>query len=174
MKVIFLDIDGVLNTEVGRIVRLENGLVTRDEYEELFDEKAVENLKYLLEKVPDALLVIESAWKTSIGGISRLRKMWKDRSMPGKIHGVTQDLMDFPELLNLDLSDPDNFLKVQGKGKGYGIKQWLEQNAPNDCKYVIIDDVFDFLPEQKNHLVCPDTRIGLTQEDADAAIKILQ
>lgn len=174
MKVIFLDIDGVLNTDVGRRIRREKGLAIRDQYEELFDDKAVENLKYLLGNVPDALLVIESSWKTGIGDISRLREMWQYRNMPGEIHSVTEDLKAFPELESLDLSNFDNFMKVQGKGKGYGIKKWLDQHAPEDCKYVIIDDVFDFLPEQKPHMVCTDPRIGLTKEDADAAINLLK
>ena len=174
MKIIFLDIDGVLNTEEGRKKHAEKGLPTRDQYEELFDEEAVDNLRMILEVVPDAVLVIESAWKSSFGGISRLREMWEYRNMPGKIHSVTEDLKAFPELESLDLSNFDNFMKVQGKGKGFGIKRWLEQHAPEDCKYVIIDDVFDFLTEQKPHVVCTDPRIGLTKEDADAAINLLK
>lgn len=100
--------------------------------------------------------------------------MWGYRKMPGKIHSVTEDLVVFPELLNMDLTDMDAFMKVAGMGKGYGIKKWLEQHASHDCRYVIIDDVPDFLPEQQAHVVCPDSRVGITLEDAEKAIAMLR
>ena len=173
MKVIFLDIDGVLNTDNGRAKRSDRGLPTRDKYEELFDEDAVANLRLVLEAVPEALIVIESAWKTSLGGLPVLREMWKFRNMPGRIHSVTEDLKSFPELLDLDLSDMDNFAKVMGLGKGYGIKKWIEEHAAEEIQYVIIDDVPDFLPEQRPHVVCPNSFIGLSRDNALEAIGIL-
>lgn len=174
MRVIFLDFDGVLNTDRGRNNRLSRGLPTRDKYEELFDEEAVENFRMIMAAAPDALIVIESTWKSSLGGISELREMWKIREMPGRIYSVTEDAINFPDLLNLDLSDMDVFAKVAGMGKGYGIKKWVERHYSPDFQYVIIDDVPDFLPEQKSHLVCPNARVGLTAEDAIRAIEILK
>lgn len=174
MRVIFLDFDGVINTDKGRDSRISRGLPTRDKYDELFDEEAVENLRMIMEAVPDAHLVIESTWKTSLGGLPELREMWKIREMPGRIYSVTEDAINFPDLLNLDLSDMDAFAKVAGMGKGYGIKKWIENHYSPGFQYVIIDDVPDFLPEQKLHLVCPNARVGLTSVDAIRAIEILK
>ena len=173
MKVLFLDFDGVLNTDKARAERNEKGLPTCDKYEELFDEEAVENLRLILDSVPDVLIVVESAWKEALGGISTLRRMWKDRGMPGKIYGITKDGDNIADLLEVDLSDFENLAKVMGEGKGRGVRNWLDEHARGDCRYCIIDDVNEFLPEQIPFLVSPDSRIGLTEEDALKAIAIL-
>ena len=61
-KVIFLDIDGVLNT-----IRYSNYLIDNDEDEvdedgALFDPEAVNNLACIIEKVPDLKIIISSTW----------------------------------------------------------------------------------------------------------------
>lgn len=171
MKLLFLDIDGVLTTDVAIKNRIGSGLPTCDRYGELFDDTTVDNLKMIIETIPDVRIVIESTWK--LHGISELRKMWKDRNLPGNIYGITKDAIDIPDLLDFDLSDPDNLDLVMGQSKGLGIKLFLENIPDSNNEYVIIDDAKSFLPEQLSHLVCTNHRIGLTAEDARKAIMML-
>ena len=76
-KVIFLDIDGVLNTErKAKEVYDNNNLDSHDEFGRLFDENAL----YWLNKIIDetgAEIVISSSWRND--GLGTLRKMWRKR-----------------------------------------------------------------------------------------------
>lgn len=121
----------------------------------------------ILDAVPDVLVVINSSWK--LEGMDTVKAMWKARNLPGKIHSATPDYV--PDLTSIDLEDYDNIAMLAGKGNE--VKQWLEQNAPKGCTYVILDDMPDFLPEQEEHLICTDPRVGITMENAMEAIGLL-
>lgn len=168
MKVIFLDFDGVLNTENYQAKLRQEGKPQWDEFGQIFDPEAVENLKMILDTVPDALIVINSSWK--LEGMDTVKAMWKARKLPGKIHSATPDYV--PDLTNIDLEDYDNITMLAGKGNE--VKQWLSLYAPKGCSYVIIDDMPDFLPEQEVHLLCTNPVMGLTRDMAKKAIAILR
>ena len=70
--------------------------------------------------------------------------------------------------------------------RGVEIKQWIDthihsENGKNwnykeigvDFNYVILDDDSDMLLEQAEHLVKTDTLLGLSEDDVERAIKIL-
>ena len=103
-KVIFLDFDGVLNTENYQAKLRSEGKPQWDDFGQVFDPEAVENLKMVLDAVPDTLLVINSSWK--LEGHGKMKELWQTRGLPGKIHGVTPDYV--PDLLNIDLENYDN------------------------------------------------------------------
>lgn len=86
-KVIFLDFDGVLNTGNYTKKLIAAGKPYRDKFGELFDPEAIHNLQTVLDAVPDALLVITSSWK-DVYGPAAIRRLWKERSFPGKIHSM--------------------------------------------------------------------------------------
>lgn len=166
-RVLFLDFDGVLNTESHQqMLRLE-GKPRWDDYGQLFDPKAVENLKMILDAVPDVLLVINSSWK--LEGLDRMRALWEARGLPGTIHSVTPDYA--PDLMTVDLQVPDNLALLAGKGNE--VKEWISRYAPNGCKYVILDDVPDYLPEQAAFVICTDPCKGITDADVIIAISLL-
>lgn len=166
-KVIFLDFDGVLNTEKYQAELMASGKTGWDEFGQLFDPKAVTNLKMILDAAPNALIVISSSWKME--GLNRLREMWIERGLPGTIHSTTPDFV--PDLSQIDLSNHDNLVLLAGKG--YEIKAWLAKNASAECCYVIFDDVPGFLPEQNKHLIVTNPSVGISYDDAIAAIKLL-
>ena len=166
-KVLFLDFDGVLNTEKYQTMLRVEGYPRWDDFGQLFDPEAVENLKMVLDAVPGVLLVINSSWK--LEGLDRMKELWRVRCLPGKIHSCTPDYV--PDLMNIDLENYDNIAMLAGKGNE--VKQWIEENAPEGCQYVIFDDMPDFLPEQEEHLVCTDPRVGISVKDVMLAIKIL-
>lgn len=167
-QVIFLDFDGVLNTEKYQATLREEGKPQWDDFGQLFDPKAVENLKMVLDTVPDAIIVINSSWK--LEGLDMMKALWEARHLPGKVHSCTPDYA--PDLTRIDLENHDNIAILAGKGNE--VKQWLSKNAPEGCAYVIIDDVPDFLPGQEEHLVCTDPRCGITVEDAMQVINLLK
>lgn len=166
-KVIFLDFDGVLNTENYQAKLRQEGKPQWDNFGQIFDPEAVGNLKMILDTVPEALIVINSSWK--LEGMDTVKAMWKARNLPAKIHSATPDYV--PDISCIDLEDYDNIAMLAGKGNE--VKQWLEQNAPKGCTYVILDDMPDFLPEQEEHLICTDPRVGITMENAMEAIGLL-
>ena len=81
IKVIFLDIDGVLN------VYCES----RDKYGCNFHPHFVDNLKHIIDET-DAKIVISSSWKAD--GLITIKKMWLDRNLPGEVIDITEGRPD--------------------------------------------------------------------------------
>ena len=74
IKVLFLDIDGVLNTDRQHWHCQMNGITPVDEFGYEFDHKAVVNLATILEET-DAEIVISSSWKFL--GLQTLQKKYE-------------------------------------------------------------------------------------------------
>ncbi len=161
MKIIFLDINGVLKTGIYAIHYFEvckhfglsrkdgkdlrHGL--RDEFGSHFDPRPVQLLEYII-KETGAKIVISSTWRHS--GEEQMKLMWEMRSLPGEVIGITKHL-------NTD--------------RGEEIAEYLRENETD--AYVIIDDHRDMLPEQINNFVKVDGEYGITLKDAEKIISIL-
>ena len=158
-KIIFLDIDGVLSP------RWWNSDKQSDNYGCLFDAKAVANLAKIVEET-DAEIVISSSWKDM--GLVELQNMWRDRNLPGKIVDITPDYMSDELLLKEDSADMDYLYE-----RGSEIQGWLLLHGDDVSRYVIIDDMDDILPEQKSHFVQTDPEVGITEEDVDKTVRLL-
>lgn len=171
MKILFLDFDGVLNTENYQVQLRKEGRTGRDCDGPLFDPNAVRNLKRIHDAVPDVRIVIESSWK--VDGFSQLRRMWERRGLPGRIHDVTPDVMS-EELLTLDLSAPDVMTRLEDLGKGREISQWMEEHAEGECQYAILDDLPEFSGELAAHHVLIRPDVGITAADAEKVIQLLE
>ena len=163
MKVIFLDIDGVLNTQDWHSRMTKD--TPRDEFGWAFDPVAVENLGHVV-KETGASIVISSSWKFL--GLAKLREMWKIRNLPGTILDITPNTVSDEVLLNANLDEME-----LGVCRGNEIKEWLSKHKGEVSNYVIIDDFDDMLPEHEDHVVLTDTLIGITKFDAEKAIAIL-
>ena len=166
-KILFLDFDGVLNTENYQARLRSRGLPTWDGYGPLFDPEAVDNLRKILD-LTDAGVVICSSWK--LEGLDRMRALWRDRRLPGKVTDITPDALFHADILTIDLDDPDTFKQLAGKGNE--VRLWLGRH-PDDVRYAILDDVPDFLPCQTPFYVMTAPRTGITPEDAMKVIEIL-
>lgn len=159
-KIIFLDIDGVLNV-------IPQG---RDRFGSLFHPHLVENLKYIIEET-NAEIVISSTWRFS--GLSVLQTMWEMRGLPGEVIDTTP-WTAATWVVNL-------YDESSGPERGYEIQEWIDKNNPD--RYVIIDDDDDFLNRQFKYFVktsdnqdhddCIDIGYGLTRKCAERVIKIL-
>lgn len=146
MKIIFLDIDGVLVTCLTILENRKNGSCG-DQYGDFFGEKQTQNLRHIIEST-NADIVITSTLR--IDGIVKIIEMWKDRNMPGRIIGIT----------------PHN------SNRGLEIKQWIGHKKIDN--YVIIDDEDEFDNDQKEHYIQTHLAKGLTSNDANTAINILK
>lgn len=82
-KIIFLDFDGVLNTEQYQARLAVDGKPNKDAWGPLFDPHAVENLRKIIEAT-GAAIVISSTWRY-IHRLGSLRMMWEIRELPGEI-----------------------------------------------------------------------------------------
>lgn len=164
-KVLFLDIDGVLNTERQHDRCVNLGADQVDNFGYAFDPEAVANLKRIVEHT-GADIVISSSWK--MWGLDAMQQMWARRELPGKVIGITPNTDSDEMLLSIDL----DLMDIPAI-KGSEIKEWLSTNGNQDTRYAILDDLPDMLPDQESHFVQTDPRIGITKEDADRIITIL-
>ena len=158
-KIIFLDIDGVLNP------KWWDSDKQSDNYGRLFDAKAVANLAKIIEGT-DADIVISSSWKNI--GLVELQNMWRDRGLPGKIVDITPDYMSDELLLKEDSSNMDYLYE-----RGSEIQGWLLLHGDDVGRYVIIDDMDDILPEQLSHFVQTDPEFGITIDDVKKIVHLL-
>ena len=71
-KIIFLDFDGVLNTEHNQNMLLYKGKTWKDKHGAFFDPKAAAELNRIVEETK-ADIVIESSWKYL--GLEAMRQM---------------------------------------------------------------------------------------------------
>lgn len=136
MRIIFLDIDGVLNCQLFYQSRTDLTL-----------EICPERLSWLnsLCEVIDAKVVISSTWRFSMDSL--LEQFQKAGGHTFEIVGVT------PALDSTHV-------------RGNEIALWIEKNQElvgRDYRnYVIIDDDSDMLYSQRNHLFLTDFYSGLT------------
>lgn len=155
MKVIFLDIDGVLNNATCNYIDVEFGRFGRTR--EFIDRKCVDILNRITDET-GAVIVVSSTWR--IGqSLEDLINLFKQIGITGKVIGKTDRLQEPYSL------------------RGNEIYKWIDDNIEvsrwDFKEYVIIDDDSDMLLWQLNHFVHTDGQIGLTDKDADKAIEIL-
>lgn len=186
MKVIFLDIDGVLNVHYkGR----------QDEYGQAFHPNFVENLREVIDKT-GAKIVISSTWRMS--GLQVMQEMWKHRNLPGEVIDITP-LAEMQKFRRLDMDLDEDKKKGGSAPRGIEIEEWLKWNGFQRINwskevqleylekakvknYVILDDDSDMLYSQREHFVkCsnrgdePDheSTYGFTVKAKEEAIEIL-
>lgn len=167
-KIIFLDIDGVLNHDqwfCWRYYNIKNGTNLKDMYitqgfterESFFltmiDERSVANLNHIINET-GADIVLSSSWRSKCGDENALtNKVLCEKGLIKKFFDVTP---------------------MCGKKRGGEIEQWLSQQDDRDCiNYVILDDDTDMLDTQKDNFVNVNAIYGLTWYDAEKAINIL-
>lgn len=149
--IIFLDFDGVLNTEQYQALTAVSGDPDKDAWGPLFDPRALSNLRKIIDAT-GAAIVISSSWRY-IHRLGSLRMMWEIRGLPGEILDT--------------LPCGASYIS-----RGEDIECWLNQHEQTD--YVIIDDLDDFYPTQHDRYVETNPVVGITEADAERAIEILK
>lgn len=149
-KILFLDFDGVLNTEHYQGLLQYQGKLWQDEYGAFFDPNTVKQLKRIIDDT-GADIVVESSWKYL--GLDAMKEMWMARDLPGKVIDITPSLA--------------------GENKGVEIASWLTEQANQNIRYAIIDDEYVILDSQLPHFILTNPYEGITEEQANRAISIL-
>ncbi len=165
-KILFLDIDGVLNVYGSPYCG------TRDEFGDCFHKHFEDNLQYIIEQT-GAKIVISSTWR--MAGLSEMQRMWKHRNLAGEVIDITPTEVDVVERGTCEFYD-----KVD---RGFEIQQWIDDHKEEVESYCIVDDDNDMLPSQKDNFVrtahnkdhpdCVDIGYGLTRKCSERIIKIL-
>ena len=141
MKVLFLDIDGVVNCKTTS--QRHRGYIGIDPY-----------LAFLVGKitldVSDLNVVLSSSWRT-----------FHDDGME-EISKQVCPLFDITPVLGRPAGTGIEYCE-----RGREIKAWLELH-PNVEKYAIVDDENDMLPEQQQHFFKTSWDTGITPEIAAA------
>lgn len=147
MRLIFLDVDGVLNNYDWAADMLKKGIkVFKDD---ILYEPSLLLLKTLVEET-DAKIVLSSAW----------------RMIPSARKHLVDTLHEY------DLSIYADTPYVGGI-RGDDIQAWFKRN-PGEYAYVILDDDADMLDSQKDHLVQTEFIYGFCHEDYEKAKEILK
>lgn len=153
-KIIFLDVDGVLNSE--EFFRS----ATKEERKTMMDGKAVK----LLNQLTGAKVVITSSWGED--AISSLT----DKGLVLPILGCTNKVhYRFDWACRGNEIEEWLLCKYEGLGTKFGSTYDSEK-----YEYVILDDDSDMLLGQVEHFICTSRWTGLTQDDIERAKKILK
>ncbi len=174
MKVLFLDIDGVLNSEnwfAYRIYCVKNNMVnilmnfvdTDDRNIKhkltMLDDRAIANLNRIIEET-GCKVVLSSSWRSP----SESENIFTQDLL--KLKGFKYEFYDVtPRLWFSDFSTR----------RGEEINVWLDKESEKHEieSFVILDDDSDMLPEQMNNFIHVDGQVGLTDRDVLTAIEIL-
>ena len=168
MRVIFLDIDGVLNADNdfgGR--KKPNPIVTNDygiRYRGISRTKTKE-LKWIVNKT-DAKIVLVSSWKRDYHAYLKNHTNRVGKYLHNKLKKVGLSIYD----------DTDNLAVGFHSYRGYEITTWLANQAEPVESWVVLDDeVFsDYKDSIRQNLILTSEYDGLTHELAKlAACKLL-
>lgn len=153
MKVIFLDFDGVLNSEASfrMEVRRKNSRVS-----DSLSTVACSNLQYILDQDSDIRIVISSTWR-KIHTLMELKNILDSYGVKANIIGKT----------------PVSFSGHRGRE----ITSWLEDN-PQVTKFVVLDDDGDagaaVLDDKRGHFFQTSWEDGLLNKQAKSIAKLFR
>lgn len=150
MKIIFLDIDGVIKPggEKGRACEEPHAM----DYK-AWPREYMQRLQNIIDRVDDSAVVISSTW----------RKISRDHKMPNWWSRQFTDMGFDIEVLGVTPSSGNGF-------RGREINNWLMHNADtyDVTNYVAIDDDSDFYEHQPFYHV--NGYEGIQDEDVDAIV----
>ncbi len=152
MRVVFLDIDGVLNS-YRTTVKTPEGCVG-------ISDTLCKKLRRLIDSAQDpdndVKVVLTSSWK------------YMDTSDDDYKYMISKLRKAKAEPIGITCEPDNNSLK-----RGQGITSYLSEHT-EVVQYVILDDyMFDMSDDLAQHLVLTDECVGLTDSDIEAAINIL-
>lgn len=163
MRVIFLDIDGVLNSQRSALAFTGFGFPDPEKDPKL-DPVAVNILRKLVRET-EAKIVVSSSWRLG-STVDELRAIFVNW------YKVWEDAADIIIDMTPDLWKKTPYTKGKQVLRGQEVDAWLEAHPEVDA-YVIFDDNSDFLPHQSSRFIQTDPNVGLTFDDYQRALAIL-
>ena len=177
-KIIFLDVDGVLNSSEyykTRYQRLNTNCETRSYPYDEFCPDCVLNLN----KVTDATgakIVISSTWRLG-RELDELKTLFKEVGITGEVIDTTPHFRDMvgakytvPRGCEIDhWLNEHNFQRIN-----WSIETQKEYAEKSEIyNYVIFDDDSDMLYNQREHFIKTSRKTGLDNTDVEKAIELL-
>ena len=151
MKVIFLDLDGVANSNKFITHLRQTNSPIRYKPDQWIDPVAVERLNRITDTTK-ANIVISSSWRLDFPGTTGITNHLKPFGITGKIIGVT---------------------KYLGADRGSEIQRYLDENKDKNIdKFIILDDNSD-MEDLIDYLIQTSFEDGLLDEHVELAIKLL-
>lgn len=165
MKVLFLDVDGVLNSA-----------------EELFDDRAInpkklEILKTIIDKT-NAKIVLISTWRCFVNTLSAVIEALETVNL--ELYGITREGVAMENLKNTPWANvkrcPSYIYEDEiNNDRGAEIAWWYWNRREKIDKFAIVDDedkdIINYFPE---NVVKTSFSKGLTLENAAKIIKMLE
>lgn len=148
-KVIFLDVDGVLNSASFFKRMKKEGKNMHDKYNQL-DPIRISYLKELVDS-SSADIVLSSSWR--------------------KIPCLETALSETLEKVGLSISDKTEY--ISGAERGDEIQEWLNRH-PEYTNFVVLDDDSDMTAVRDHHVQTCWFDCGLTMSHVEQALKILR
>lgn len=145
MRIVFLDIDGVLCTEKSYLAYGTEGMMFD------WDDLACRFLKTICER-SQTKIVISSSWRVGENNQVKLHEQLKKYGLEEHLH-------------------QDKYTKSFSGIRGKEIEDWLKRNGHEE--YVILDDIDEMLPEQKEFFVKTDPWEGLMYHDYQKVLAVL-
>lgn len=152
MKVIFLDVDGVLNCSS-----------TRERFEGYIgvEQNKIALIKEIVDKT-DAKIVLSSTWRLDFLWFNDGRSVKLDTFNYLKDELAKQDL----EIFDVTPSHNDGW-------RGREIKEWLDNHTEVENYAVIDDNIYDIVLECKGHVVQTSWKTGLKPGAVKWVLQIL-
>lgn len=168
MKILFLDIDGVLNSETYAKKFHEQHLQELGQH--IFvDPAAVELVRELCE-TDHVKIILSSSWrgfnlKDTLEDLKRFRDL---RPLLKYIIGITPRSVERVRGKEIErlLNDWEHYVDT-------GLIHSSYRDRGTFFQYAIIDDDCDFLPTQKGHFIQTDWQTGITEEDVEWIKEVL-
>lgn len=143
MKIIFLDMDGVICTYRAHIAQGYQNMPNHG-FMDALDREGVGMLNAFLDKFPDTKFVLSSTWRK---------------------HHTKQEMEDWLRRYGWKGEfHPDWRTDEDGPIRGWEIERWLG-NHKDVTNYIILDDDSDMMEHQKFHFVQTDGYNGITAEN---------
>lgn len=149
INIIFLDVDGVLNSINNLIKVYEKTHRQHSGYNYPFDEECLNNLRFLVEET-NSKIVITSTWRRHEKNIKVLLEKLDEYGLKDKVIGYTP---------------------ILNEKRGKEIKKFLD-TLDYKTNFIILDDDTD-MEDLITFLINTNPYFGLTKEDTDNGIKML-
>jgi hypothetical protein len=158
MKIIFLDVDGVLNTTSTKEMF--------EEYTFVEDEK-VQLLKQLVTRT-GAKIVLSSSWRYGWWAEKIINPTSSDLSSIRLFEALKKKLSEY----GLELLDHTDETSTRGQEIAWWLESW--DGEPIES-FVILDDMhLSWLLPHTSHVVSTSISEGLTQSHVDRAVNVLK
>lgn len=175
-KVLFLDIDGVVNNSRSVFVKIGPTIDTSKQVREL--SELVDGLGYgvafALKCVDPICVALINRLLNETGGAlvlsSTHRKHFKSASTPFGSNGHLRLLRQYLETMGFDVTDRFDITPELYRPRGAEVRHWIEQHGEPEA-YVILDDGRDF--DSSQPLVWCDPAHGFTFENYVEACRLL-